>query len=235
MTVGEIVARHHQAADVFLQYDIDFCCGGKKTLGKVCQDRNIEIGELLRKLENLDEGTTSQPPSPATMPIDALADYIEAKHHRYVREQIPVISVYTHKIASVHAERHPELKILERQFQLLAEDLLEHLKKEESILFPYIRNLAQQQPTMLPSAEAPIQVMEHEHEYAGALLENMRQITNGYEVPEDACTKYKITFTKLQEFEQDLHWHIHLENNILFPSVIQEENKQQKDRQNRLN
>lgn len=225
MTIGEIVAHNFRTADVFVQHDIDFCCGGKKTLEKACQERKMRVDDMIDQLQNVARTDNMPSQDPNTWKADFLADHIERTHHRYVRENIPLLQEYTQKIAEVHGARHPELHMLAKQFSLLANDLLEHLQKEEIILFPYVRDLINNGHGRLPSAMGPIHVMEHEHEYAGSLLENIRMLTNDYTVPEDGCTTYQVAFEKLRDFEQDLHWHIHLENNILFPKIMQEENK----------
>ncbi len=219
-TIGAIVADNHKTAEVFHQFDIDFCCGGKKTLEQACQERHVNPEALISKLESVQqkEGIPSQ--NVNAWPIDYLADHIEHTHHRYVRESIPFLLAGTEKIAQVHGERHPELKVLKRQFELLAQDLLEHLEKEEKVLFPYVRALAKNAGPLPNSANRAIHVMEQEHEYAGALLDNIKDITDNYTPPADACTTYQVTFSKLAEFEEDLHWHIHLENNVLFPKVL---------------
>lgn len=158
---------------------------------------------------------------------DFLAEYIVQTHHRYLREHLPLICQYAAKTAAVHGERHPELKVVQKQVELLAGDLLEHMEKEEKVLFPYIRMLcdARRQHTQVPavpfqSAQAPISMMEHEHDYAGALLENLRELTNDFTPPADSCTTYKLTYAKLKELDEDLRWHVHLENNVLFPKTI---------------
>lgn len=227
MTVGEIVAHHYRTAEVFNRHGIDFCCGGKKTLGKVCADQDIEWETLATELDRALQDPASPAHNADKWEPDFLAEYIENIHHRYLRDTLPVLQEQINKITRKHGERHPELKIVEKQVGLLATDLLDHLAKEENILFPYIKMLcaAQRQHLQAPkmpfgSAQNPIRVMEHEHDYAGTLLENLRELTDHFTPPEDACTTYRVAFAKLKELDDDLRWHVHLENNLLFPKTL---------------
>lgn len=227
MTIGEMVAHHYRTAEVFNRHSIDFCCGGKKTLGKACLDHNIawetmeqELQRALREPE-LSSGNMDQ------WEPDFLAEYIVQVHHKYLRENLPLLREYAAKIAGKHGERHPELKILNKQVELLQNDLLEHMDKEEEALFPHIRALcaAQRRPgqtsVVLPvPVQESIELMEHEHDYAGSLLENLRHITGDFTAPANACTTWRVTYAKLKALDEDLRWHVHLENNILFPKTM---------------
>lgn len=227
MTIGEIVAHHYRTAEVFSRHGIDFCCGGKRTLATACADKAVDWDTLSGELH----AALEMPENPAgnadQWEPDFLVDYIVRVHHRYLRDNLPLLRDYTVKIARVHGARHPELKIVEKQVALLAEDLLEHLAKEENILFPYIKALCAAQTGRVTapsppfgSAQNPIHLMEQEHDYAGSLLDNLRLLTHGFEVPDDACTTYRVAFAKLRELDADLRWHVHLENNILFPKAL---------------
>lgn len=227
MTVGELVAHHYRTAEVFSRHGIDFCCGGKKTLGKACVDKQIAWESLASELDQALQAPESPSKNADAWEPDLLARYIEQTHHRYLRETLPLLRQFTVKIAGVHGERHPELKIVEKQVEMLATDLLDHMAKEENILFPYIKMLCetrnrQAAPVRPPfgTVQNPIRMMEHEHDYAGSILENLRDLTNNFTLPEDACTTYNVTFAKLKELDEDLRWHVHLENNILFPKAI---------------
>ena len=227
MTIGELVAHHYRTAEVFNRHGIDFCCGGKKTLGKACTDKNIDWENLATELDQALQAPEMPSQNTEAWEPDFLAEYIVQTHHRYLRDSFPPLREFTAKIAQVHGGRHPELKIVEKQVELLAADLLEHMQKEEVILFPYIAALCiakrqhQQAPHMpFGSVENPIGVMEQEHDYAGTLLENLRDLTQEFTPPEDACTTYRVAFAKLKELDEDLRWHVHLENNVLFPKAI---------------
>lgn len=224
VTVGEIVAHDYRTAEVFKRFGIDFCCGGKKPLSKVCQDKGVAIEELQEALLALDAS-----PVTATLPFDEwdlpfLAEYIVNVHHQYVRVKVPLIIQYAEKVARVHGERYPENMKIAELFMDLGHALLLHLQKEEEILFPYIKNLAQSETNPVLAAafsvNGPIQVMEMEHEEAGELMDDIRQLSHDFTPPEGACNTYRVLYSLLQEFEEDLHQHVHLENNILFPKVI---------------
>lgn len=227
ITVGEVVAQHYRTAEVFDRYGIDFCCGGKKTLGKVCADKGLDWDFLATELGK----AFLLPDRPAghaeNWAPDFLAEYIIQVHHRFLRENLPVIERYIDRMVEIHGTSHPELLTVQKQLRLLSEDLLEHIEKEERILFPYIKaiGLAALHGTPMVrmpfgSIKNPIGLMEHEHDYAGSLLDSIREITGGFTCPEDACPTYRTAFAKLKELDDDLRWHVHLENNILFPKIL---------------
>lgn len=221
------MAQDYQSAAVFNRYGIDFCCGGKKTLATACAEKSVQFEALSQDLEQALAATGLPSENVASWSPGFLAEYIVQTHHRYLRDALPFLIQYTAKIARVHGARHPELKIVEKQVRLLAEDLIAHLAKEEQILFPYIKMLdtarRENDPVAPPpfgTAQNPIRMMEHEHESAGAILENLRDLTQAFTPPQDACASYQVTFAKLRELDQDLRRHIHLENNILFPKAL---------------
>ncbi|PSJ77133.1 iron-sulfur cluster repair di-iron protein [Sphingobacteriales bacterium UPWRP_1] len=224
-TVGQIVARNYNTATVFEKYNIDFCCGGKKTLQTVCAEQQLNFETLYQEVEEAANRQVPPSQNAANWSLPFLTEYIVHTHHHYVQEAIPVLLKYTNKIASVHGKNHPELVEVARLFAKLAEDLLQHMNKEEFILFPYINKLATGNTTLpdasFGSAASPIRVMEQEHETAGNLMHQIRTLTHNYTLPNDACNTYGVTFARLQEFEADLHRHVHLENNILFPKTKQ--------------
>lgn len=226
-TIGEIVKDNYKTAEVFKKYDIDFCCGGNKTISEVCNDKNLKVVELSKELEKKIFQSVESVQNYKDWEIGFLTDYIINIHHKYVKENIPILTEFTNKIAKVHGDSHPELFKIEEYFNDASEELQHHLMKEERILFPYIFSLSNAQknntkidPSPFGTVRNPISMMIMEHENAGNLLKKIRAITNNYELPEDACNTYNITFKKLDEFENDLHLHIHLENNILFPKAI---------------
>lgn len=228
-TIGEIVKDDFRTAEVFKKFNIDFCCGGKITIGEACANKNINKEELASALEdilNRPNGNTGQ--NFKDWEPDFLTNYIINVHHKYVNENLPLLYEFTQKIARVHGDRHPELLEVADKFSAVANELSNHMMKEERILFPYIIELYSSfkkkedaSPSPFGTVRNPIKMMEMEHETAGALLKEMREVTNNYTLPVDACNTYTVTFKKLDEFENDLHQHIHLENNILFPRAIQ--------------
>ncbi|MBK8965640.1 MAG: iron-sulfur cluster repair di-iron protein [Saprospiraceae bacterium] len=227
LTVGELVAQDYQSAAIFNRYGIDFCCGGKKTLATACAEKSVAFEALSQDLEQALATTGLPAENAANWSPGFLAEYIVQTHHRYLRDALPFLIQYSTKIAQVHGARHPELKIVEKQVRLLAEDLMAHMAKEEQILFPYIKMLdaarrekAPVAPPPFRTVQNPIRMMEHEHESAGAILENLRELTQAFTPPQDACASYQVTFAKLNELDQDLRRHIHLENNVLFPKAM---------------
>jgi len=227
-TIGELVAQDYRTASVFQSLGIDFCCKGNRTISEVCEDRGIDSTLLI---ENLEESITVQNDKSTdykSWPIDLLTDYIEKKHHRYVEEKTLEIKPYLDKVCKVHGGRHPELFEINEQFIAAAGELAAHMKKEELILFPYIRKMAKAKlensklnAPQFGTVQNPIQMMMQEHTTEGDRFRKIEELSNNYNPPQDACNTYKVTFALLKEFEQDLHLHIHLENNILFPKAIE--------------
>jgi regulator of cell morphogenesis and NO signaling len=227
-TIGELVAKDYRKAEIFKKYGLDFCCGGKKSVARACSEKGIDAAQVEKELNALTESPVSRSQDFAAWDLSFLADYIENTHHTYVRESLPALTEYTTKIARVHGQRHPELVAVAQHFAAVAAELTSHMPKEERILFPYIRQLnqaAKAGTTMerpgFGTIQNPINMMEMEHEAAGNSMEAIRELTGGYTVPADGCTTYRLAFAKLQEFEADLHEHIHLENNILFPKALE--------------
>lgn len=226
-TLAQIVTNNYRAAIVFEQYNLDFCCKGKRTLGQACSEKGIELMDIEQALEQSGvTGSNEVTEHVLGMTPGELTVYIEQNHHRYVREEMPLIEGYLLKLATKHGERHPELVVVLSIFSDVRDELGPHMKKEEMILFPRIREAEQQ--TLLASASkldnaylgGPIHVMETEHDVAGTLMANIRNITSNYTVPADGCTTYKLCYTSLHAFEIDLHRHVHLENNVLFPKAM---------------
>lgn len=224
--VGEIVALNYRTADVFKAHAIDFCCNGHRTLQEACTLGNLNMETVITELETALQEDTNRSDDYMTWPIDLLTDYIEKKHHRYVEERIPEIRAYLEKITQVHGAQHPELEAMSALFVKASGELVVHMKKEELMLFPFIRKMVNatrsQEKINSPqfgTVENPIEMMAHEHDMEGEYFRTMNKLSKGYTLPEDACSSYQVTFSMLQEFESDLHLHIHLENNILFPKV----------------
>lgn len=225
--IGQFVAEDFRTAAVFSNYGIDFCCKGDRTVEEVCEKNKIDVDELLDKLSAIQNSKGDQSIDYRSWPLDLLAEYVEKKHHRYVEEKIPVLRQFLDKLCKVHGQRHPELLEITALFIGCSKELAAHMKKEELILFPFIKRMvkARLEGTKIESpqfetVENPIAMMKHEHEAEGERFELIAKLTNNYTPPADACNTYKVTFAMLDEFEKDLHVHIHLENNILFPEAI---------------
>lgn len=226
-TIGELVAKDYRKAQVFKKYGLDFCCGGKKSVKAACEEKGIDADKVEAELNAFTETPAAKTENYDNWGLGFLGDYIVNKHHAYVRESIPALTEYTTKIARVHGGRHPELVEVAKHFAAVAAELTSHMPKEERILFPYIKQMeeAQKNGTTIDrpafgTIQSPINMMEMEHTAAGGDMEAIRTLTQNYELPADACATYRVAFSKLQEFEDDLFNHIHLENNILFPKAI---------------
>ena len=233
LTLSDIVTKNYKSAAVFEKFGLDFCCHGKKSIPDACEEKGVNAEEVLTQLEKLDENNSSEREEQYYQwDLDFLADYIVNVHHKYVREIIPVISAHAEKIASKHGENHPEVISIANNFSIVYKDLKQHMMKEEQLLFPYIKYLVKteknagiaEQP-FFGTIKNPIQMMELEHESAGNLLGEIRNLTNEYTPPAEACNTFKVYYKELKDFEEDLHKHVHLENNILFPRAIELENK----------
>ncbi|MCO5725034.1 iron-sulfur cluster repair di-iron protein [Robiginitalea marina] len=226
--IGQIVTEDFRTAQVFKQHNIDFCCKGHHSLSEVASRKALDTDQILSELERVVAGQAEGIPDFKSWSLDVLADHIEKKHHRYVEEKIPVLKAFLEKLCNVHGQRHPELFEITGAFNASAGELTMHMKKEELLLFPIIRKMvkASKEGTPPPAAPFgtvgnPIRVMMEEHETEGTRFEEIRALSNGYTPPEDGCTTYRVTFSMLAEFEGDLHQHIHLENNILFPGAVE--------------
>jgi len=226
--IGEIVAKDIRKAEVFKKYGLDFCCGGKKTLEKACREKGIDANTVKGELDYLDMVTQVSIPSQNydNWELDFLADYIVHTHHKYVARAIPEIFEYTQKVARVHGTQHPETVEVADYFVQVMNELNRHMMKEENILFPYIKTLVEAKkmgakPELPPfgTIENPVRMMEREHDQVGEYMAKINELTNGFEIPSGACTTFRLSYAKLKEFEEDLHQHIHLENNILFPKA----------------
>ena len=226
--IGELVAKDYRTASVFKKYGIDFCCQGNRTINDACEAKKIDENLVVSDLNALLQSKSDSSIDYQNWPIDLLADYIEKKHHRYVEEKTIEIKPYLEKICRVHGESHPELHEINEHFNATAGELAMHMKKEELMVFPFIRKMvkAKQENTtvQMPNFESiqhPIQAMMNEHTNEGERFRKIEELSNNYTPPEDACNTYRVTFALLKDFEQDLHLHIHLENNILFPKAIE--------------
>ena len=224
-SLAQIVNENHKTAYVFEKYHLDFCCKGKRLLQQACDEIKLPVDQMIFELENVttDSKVTTDFHK---MTLTQLVDHIVQTHHDYVKKEMPLIYSYLQKIVSKHGERHPEMLKVFNAFAELKDDMTEHMEKEETILFPRIKMIEQyshennEMQINRSYIESPITMMEQEHENAGDILVQIRKLTNDYTLPGDACTTYRLSFAALQAFEMDLHQHIHLENNILFPKTV---------------
>jgi regulator of cell morphogenesis and NO signaling len=228
-TLAEIVTSNHRTAAVLEKYHLDFCCKGKRSLRQACSEKNISIDELLNELQTVSPGSSGS--CKVATPFDKLSlsrltDYIVTTHHSYVKKETLQLFAYIQKVASKHGYRHPELFKIFELVSAIKEEMELHMQKEEQVLFPRIKEIEEyslqpdEHKLNIAYLQAPITMMEQEHDHAGSLMEEIRLLSNNYEAPEDACTTYKLTYASLKAFETDLHQHVHLENNILFPKAI---------------
>lgn len=226
-TIGEIVANDFRTAAVFTKYNIDFCCKGHRTIEEVCKKRDIAENDLIEKIEAAKTQNANQSFDYNSWPLDLLTDYIVKTFHKYTEEKTPVILQFLNKLCTVHGASHPELHEINSIFKASAHDLEHHMKKEELELFPFIiqmkkahhKGLSLETP-LFGSIENQVLLMKEEHLTEGQRFKKINTISQNYTPPSDACNTYKVTFSMLNEFENTLHKHIHMENNILFPKAI---------------
>ncbi|MCT4580665.1 MAG: iron-sulfur cluster repair di-iron protein [Flavobacteriales bacterium] len=224
--IGEIVANNYETATVFSKHQIDFCCNGNRTLATACETTAVSVLDLIEELSSV-TSHENESQNYHSWDLGFLADYIYNQHHTYIERKVPEIKQYLTKITSVHGEQHPELHQIKSLFFGAADDLIPHLKKEELILFPYFKKLDQAlktkskvQSPQFGTVMNPINMMHHEHDNEGNRFREIARLSNNYTPPKDACNSYRVTYALLQEFEKDLHKHIHIENNILFKRAI---------------
>lgn len=226
VTVRDLVNRDFRAAAVFHRFGIDFCCGGGKPLADVCRAKQLDESQVLGEIDRACAAPDAGTPKYTDWQADALTHYIVGRHHGYCRDVLPTIAAHAHKLAQVHGPAHPELVEIAEVFDRVCEEMDAHMAKEEAILFPYIDLLAASRrngvapfPAPFGDVGNPIRMMEAEHESAGAAMARIRELTGGYAVPEHGCTTWRVTLQELEAFELDLHTHVHLENNVLFPKA----------------
>lgn len=226
-TLGQIAAKDLRKAQIFKKYGLDFCCGGKKTVKEACAEKGLDVTKVEHELQQADKVLSSRPLPYNEWNLDFLADYIINTHHTYIRKNLPDIRTYADKVRRVHGEYHPELIKVHQLVEAVNAELTAHMHKEEQILFPYIKQIVSAknhsqrlEKSPFGTVQNPINMMEMEHESVGNNLDALRECTNNYSLPEDACASYSLLYRMLDEFEEDLHLHIHLENNILFPKAL---------------
>ena len=226
-SIRDIVVADFRAASVFHTFDIDFCCAGDRTVADVCREKNLDAGSVLAEIEKACARPDTEAPRFEMWEAPALIEYIVERHHAYVRAALPAILAHVQRVADAHGERHPELHDVAEVMTRVAADMLVHVAREEAILFPYVERLFHAvnddrlvRDAFFGSVVNPVSMMERDHEAAGRSMALVRELTDGYRVPEDACTTYRICLQELERFERDLHTHVHLENNILFPAAL---------------
>jgi regulator of cell morphogenesis and NO signaling len=221
LTIGEIVTEDFRAAEIFKKSGIDFCCGGNKSLDNACREAGANPNSLIKELEELAKTPENQAHNFKDWDLGFLADYIMNTHHKYVLKTLPELVFYTRKIATVHGSHHKELIEVADLFEKINTELLQHLQKEEEVLFPAIKevlkNNSHEGKKIIISEIAR---MNKEHEFEGGAMDKINTITSNYRVPEDACNTYCVSLKLLRQFEDDLHVHVHLENNILYPKAL---------------
>ena len=232
ITIGEYVAKDFRTAAIFSKYGIDFCCKGNRTIEEACEKKNVDTDQLMDQINTVLATKNDSTIDFKIWPLDLLADYIEKTHHRYVEEKTQILLPFLDKLCKVHGVNHPELFEINELFIGCAGELAQHMKKEELILFPFIKKMAKAALTEEPIAKPqfgtvknPIAMMMEEHEAEGNRFVKIAALTNNYTPPADGCSTFRVTYAMLADFEQDLHKHIHLENNILFPSAMLLEKK----------
>jgi regulator of cell morphogenesis and NO signaling len=232
-TVREIALENPATVRVFETLGIDYCCGGKRMLGDACAHAGVPLDRAIELLASANRQTAAEDASGwSEVPMRVLAGHIVKKHHAYVRQEVPRLESLFTKVIGRHGANHPEVAQIEALFAAMDQELSTHMLKEEQVLFPYIENMENAidagkslPPAFFGSVKRPIANMLADHDDAGSLLERMRQLSNGYAPPDGACPTFRGLYKGLEEFERDLHRHVHLENNILFPRAIEMEEK----------
>jgi len=224
LNVSEIVTQNIKTSDIFKKYDIDFCCNGNISLETICKNKGLNIEEVISDLKSI-KSVTNKDLNFSSMSPSELIDFIQDNHHKYVQSNVGILVQYAEKVARIHGEEHSELLQIKNLVLLLIKDLAPHLEKEESLLFPTIKNMDDAINTNSDNTkqfeviEPVISAMEYEHNGAGNILSELRTLSNNYTIPEYACNTFTAFYHKLKEFEDDLFQHVHLENNILFPKT----------------
>jgi len=228
-TLASIVTHNHQVVPVLERYNLDFCCKGKRTLAQACAEKGLKIESITEELRSL-SGISGKQQMPFTeMDAEQLISYIVIHHHFYVKQSMPTIMAHINKVATKHGDRYPYMRDVYDMFVIIMREMTLHMEKEETVLFPRIKEVeglykAGRSSEILPgSIQTLVNEMEADHEEAGDIMYQIRTATNSYTPPQDACTTFKVTLAELKEFEEDLHKHVHIENNILFPKAIKYE------------
>jgi regulator of cell morphogenesis and NO signaling len=232
LTLSQIVSKNFRAAGVFEKYSLDYCCKGNKSFSEACVEKNINPEEIVAELQNTGSVSDGSSLRFNEWEPDFLVDYIINNHHSYIRGAIPIMSAHAEKIASKHGEKYPETIEVYKIFSRVSKDLKQHLMKEEEILFPFIKYLVKTDKLGLKAERPyfgtirnPINMMDAEHIGAGDSMFQIRKLTENFNPPQGACTTFITYYKELKEFEEDLHKHVYIENNVLFPKAIEMEEK----------
>lgn len=227
-TIGEIVADDYRTAKVFENHGIDFCCGGNVALAATCTEKGLDLATITRELDAVKSEPVERSQNYASWELPFLADYIINAHHTYLKENTGQIAAHAHKIAGVHGAHHPEVIEIAAIFDKIAVDMAAHLREEEEVFFPAIKRAhATRKAGSAPEAKdietikTSLKKLSHEHEGIGDAVHTIRHLAKEYAIPGDVCNTFVVTYQKLKEFEDDLHKHVHLENNILFLKAAQ--------------
>jgi len=225
--VREIAAANSGARKVLEEARIDYCCGGERRLGDACVNADVSAEQILKRLAESGKQARPEELNWSSAELCQLTHHIRTKHHKFVRDAIPRLRALLSKVKSKHAQNHPELGEIEERFLELAQEMYSHMQKEEQILFPYIEALERAarkegalEPPFFQTVRNPVHMMMKEHDSAGEALRAMRSLSGGYQAPAEACESYRELYRSLEEFELDMHTHVHLENNILFPRAV---------------
>jgi regulator of cell morphogenesis and NO signaling len=226
--LGQLVQRDFRTGAILDRYRLDYCCGGAMTLAEGCQQRGIDLERVIADLESLNP---SRRDDASEDPV-TLIGHIISRHHAYVRESIPLIRQHLAKVVAAHGTRHAELALIESEFTKIANEMQQHLLKEEQVLFPYIASLVEavnhegpHPPDMFGTIQNPIRMMEIEHQEATDRMSVIRQLSHNYDAPPDGCHTYRLVLGELQAFDEDLRVHVDLEDNTLFPKAVELEEK----------
>lgn len=225
-TIGGIVAEDFRTARVFENHGIDFCCGGRVTVATICTEKGLDPAALQQEIAAVKSAPVERSHNYAAWSLPFLADYIVNTHHAYLNADTAQIAAYANKISAVHGAHHPEVIEIAAIFAQIATDMAAHLREEEEVLFPAIKRIdsavnagRQADPEDVATIRATLKELDHEHQAIGDAVHTIRHLANGYAIPDDVCNTFVVTYQKLREFEDDLHKHVHLENNILFPKA----------------
>jgi regulator of cell morphogenesis and NO signaling len=230
--VRDIAVANPGAKKVLEEAGVDYCCGGEKSLHDACMRSGVSAEEILKRLQENSKQVGPGEANWASARLGDLTQHIVEKHHKYVRGTIPRVSALLAKVKGKHGGNHPELATIEQEFLGLGHEMYAHMQKEEQILFPYIEKLERAiegkellEPPFFQTVRNPVHMMMEKHDSAGEALKAMRKLSSGYQTPAEACESYCEVYRSLEEFEADMHTHVHLENNILFPRAIELEAK----------
>lgn len=225
-TIGAFVAEDYRTAKVFERHGIDFCCGGEISLAEACREKKVTPEILLQEIHDTKREGGARHENYGAWSLSFLADYIVQTHHAWLDENLGQIGAYAKKIAQVHGNNHPELIEISSIFDRIATDLVKHLQEEEQVLFPAVKRLetARNERKALAAEDCArlrdvLRNLYRDHQEVGDATHKIRHLSKNFAIPEDACNTFAVTYNKLREFEDDLHKHVHLENNILFPKA----------------